>query len=295
MRLLLILILLLAGCARGPATPAPELGVVTQPAPEQVAMPLPAAERVVGQLSSAADTAFDVESLPQVSGTLTQDLELSGRVLLVDDLRVPAGRTLHIAAGTTLYVRPAESTKIDPEYLSPLTEILVQGELDITGTSQEPVEFLPLDPLDPVADNEPLWAGITVAAGGQAQLSGVFISRADSALLVSGSAQISDSRIRGSRYGLTAQHHGSLHVQGVQVSGGETGLFCWGGALLQLSDSTIENQDEEGLLLGDGCDAGFSGLSLFDSNVGIAAAVQPEGVTYKGAGIPFRRLFGDGR
>src|SRR5512138_1806196 len=70
-----------------------------------------------------------------VAGVITTDTVWQGDVTLQDDILVPAGVTLTIRPGTIVRVASAESTKTDPEFLTPLTEITVRGTLKVDGTS----------------------------------------------------------------------------------------------------------------------------------------------------------------
>ena len=62
----------------------------------------------------------------EISGVVNGDMQLSGRVVLAGDMLVPVGSRLTIAAGTVVTVRPSAATKIDPEFLSSQTELLVR-------------------------------------------------------------------------------------------------------------------------------------------------------------------------
>src|SRR5512137_1641041 len=73
------------------------------------------------------------------AAVLTTDTVWQGEVRLDEDVLVPAGVTLTVAPGTRITVSAAESTKTDPEYLSPLAEITVRGILRVTGTRERPV------------------------------------------------------------------------------------------------------------------------------------------------------------
>ena len=67
-----------------------------------------------------------------------------GEVVLKEDLLVPRGVTLTVRAGTVVKVLASESTKTDPEFLSPLTEITVRGTIRVEGTAAAPVRRQPL-------------------------------------------------------------------------------------------------------------------------------------------------------
>ncbi|ORJ61585.1 hypothetical protein [Geothermobacter hydrogeniphilus] len=211
--------------------------------------------------------------LPRLSGVIHGQVEVSGEMVLADDLRIPAGSSLTFAPGSLVWVRPAESTKIFPEYLSSLTEILVRGTLRISGNRQNPVRFLPLQPLDPVADGDPLWAGIELLPGAVASLSGFELRRADVGLLVQqAEVSLSGGRLTGCRYGLLLQEGARLTAERMDVRQGEVGLFCSGDAVLALSDSSFSLMDEEGLYLDRQCTVRLRQVVSRDNDVGLVAA-----------------------
>src|SRR5512138_3010820 len=107
---------------------------------------------------------------------LTADTVWQNEVLLSEDLLVPAGVTLTLRPGTTVRVAAAESTKTDPEYISPLTEITVRGRLKIEGTPRAPVRLIP----DGGRETGE-WAGVLID-GGEADISNCIINGAESAI-----------------------------------------------------------------------------------------------------------------
>lgn len=137
--------------------------------------------------------------LPVHAKTLVTDTVWEGTIELADDLLVPAGITLIIKPGTTVLVATAESTKTDPEYLSPLTEITVRGRLLANGTSQHPIRFIAKDRQLPGS-----WAGILLD-GGDIALSHASVGTADTGLyLFSGSARLSNCTLQGNQTGIVA-------------------------------------------------------------------------------------------
>ena len=72
---------------------------------------------------------------------LVEDTLWQGEVRMEEDVLVAPGVTLTIAAGTRIVVQPADNTKIDPEYLSHQTELLIRGRLLVNGTDAGRVSF----------------------------------------------------------------------------------------------------------------------------------------------------------
>ena len=129
---------------------------------------------------------------------LTEDTLWQGEVTLSDDLLVPSGITLTIAPGTIIIINPAESTKIDPEYISHYAEILVRGSLRANGTVLQPVSFQ----LGKTGEGDDRWAGIIVDHG-EAFLTGSEIRDAEAGIyVVNGKLEMNGSKISGNRYEL---------------------------------------------------------------------------------------------
>ena len=196
-----------------------------------------------------ACTAALPPALPQqeLSGVISSDRTLSGELLLTGDLLILPDRTLTLQPGTTVRVRKAESTKIDPEYLSSLTEILVRGNLLAEGTADAPIIFLP--ETAPGA-GEIVWAGITLDHSPASSLRHLRIEGAEQGILsISSSPQLAENTIYNCRYGLVVQGPGSAGIYNNQIKAGEGGLFVLAGASPEVVGNRITAQVEEGLFV----------------------------------------------
>lgn len=152
-----------------------------------------------------------------------------------EDVLVPAGVTLTVAAGTRILVQPADNTKIDPEYLSHQTELLVRGRLLVNGTNGDRVRFL--------AEGEPAasrWAGIIVD-GGEAHLHGADVQDGEAAVtVVAGKAELDSCRLTGNRYGLVAQSgQAGLTASATVIEKNDYGLMAFDGASLELTGGSV--------------------------------------------------------
>lgn len=147
---------------------------------------------------------------------------------------MPEGITLTVRAGTIVRFISAESTKTDPEYASPLTELTVRGTLKVEGTEKAPVEFSGID------DKAGSWAGIIIDQG-IADIQSCRIRNADTALAVNdGVANIRDSVIKDNRYGVVAQGKSAdVKLASSRISDNEYGLFAFQGARLSSKGSVI--------------------------------------------------------
>lgn len=132
------------------------------------------------------------------AAVIATDTVWQNEVSVTEDTLVPQGVTLTVRPGTVIKVSPAESTKTDPEFISPLTEITVRGRIKVEGSAEAPVRFLSSEP---GKGNE--WAGILID-GGEASFRNCFISGADSALyLIDATVAATDMTLADNRYGAT--------------------------------------------------------------------------------------------
>lgn len=188
----------------------------------------------------------------EVAGVVNNDLTLFGEVLLTGDLLVLPGRTLTLQPGTTVRVRRAESTKIDPEYLSSFTEILIRGRLVAAGTADEPIVFLPERELK---SGEVGWAGIILDQAGRSTLAYARIEGAEQGVLaIAGSPSLTKNTIFNCRYGIVAQSTEGAAIYSNHIEAGEGGIFLLAGADGEIAGNRITGQIEEGLFV----DAGSS-------------------------------------
>lgn len=181
------------------------------------------------------------------SGRISQDAVWEGEILIEGDILVPAGTSLRILPGTSLRIREAESTRIDPEYLSSATEILVRGRLLVEGRSDAPVRFLPQGSAEA---GEPAWAGIIFDRSGSGTLRFAVIESAEAGVYILGSSPgILNSVFRGCRYGILVQGRSAALISQNLIEGGEGGIFLWRGVKAHLLGNLIQNNGEEGLFI----------------------------------------------
>ena len=183
----------------------------------------------------------------ELSGVISSDLTLRGEVLLTGDLLILPGRTLTLQPGTTVRVRKSESTKIDPEYLSSSTEILVRGRLQAAGTAGAPISFLPETPGNA---GEVVWAGIILDRAAGSIISHARIEGAEQGILaIAAAPQLLDNTIDNCRYGIVLQGPGSAAIYNNRIEAGEGGLFVLAGAGGDIVGNRITGQVEEGLFV----------------------------------------------
>ncbi|HSH13072.1 MAG TPA: right-handed parallel beta-helix repeat-containing protein, partial [Desulfurivibrionaceae bacterium] len=166
---------------------------------------------------------------------LVEDTLWQGEVRMEEDVLVPTGVTLTIAAGTRVLVQPADNTKIDPEYLSHQTELLVRGRLLVKGGEGGRVKFL--------AEGGPApsrWAGFIVD-GGETVLAGLDLQDADAALtVIAGRAGLEDCRLAGNRYGVVAQsEQAKVAATATIIEKNDYGVMLFDGAAVSLTDGSV--------------------------------------------------------
>ncbi|MBW6512072.1 MAG: right-handed parallel beta-helix repeat-containing protein [Desulfuromonadaceae bacterium] len=187
----------------------------------------------------------DMQTLPRYSGTLTGITEWRDELLIAGDVRIPVGSQLIIHPGTRIYIRAAQGTKIDPEFLSSATELLIQGELRISGSTAQPVVFTPLEVPDGTAYG---WAGIELLGATRSQIVGTELRNAETGILcVSSSPLIKDNHLSGCRYGIIAQLGSAPVIRDNLIESGEGGIFCWRSSAPVLVGNRITGQQEEGI------------------------------------------------
>ncbi|BCR05345.1 hypothetical protein DESUT3_24140 [Desulfuromonas versatilis] len=234
-------------------------GCAVSRAPEPGGLAAPAAQ------SPAGPAREPLEAVGVLSGLTVW----SGEVVLVGDVLVPRGSTLRILAGTTVRVRYDDSTKIDPEYLSSDTELLVRGALEIAGTDQEPVRFIP----EGAPEGEAVaWAGVLLDRAEPSVIEGAEIARAETGILCIGTSPlVRGSRILGCRYGVVAQQGSSPQIRDNLIAEGEGGIFCWRGSSPQVQGNRVTGNDEEGIFADGDSRPALEGNRVSGNAIGLAA------------------------
>jgi parallel beta helix pectate lyase-like protein len=205
------------------------------------------------------------------AGVITTDTVWQGEVALQDDILVPAGVTLTIRQGTIVRVASAESTKTDPEFLSPLTEITVRGTLKVDGTANAPVLFSAAG-----EKKAGSWAGIVVD-GGTAILKSCRVMHAESALyVVDGIVRLADSELKDNRYGIAALGaKSSMTVTATKITENDYGIFNLKEAKIDIRDCTVRDNRKKDLYAGS--------FKEYSEQLSYTA----------GADLPVSRLYGD--
>jgi parallel beta-helix repeat protein len=176
------------------------------------------------------------------AAVLSSDTVWAGEVSVSEDILVPAGVTLTIMPGTIIKVALSDSTKMEPEYMSPLTEITIRGKLSAEGTKGSPVSFLRAE-----GDGAGGWSGIIID-GGTVHLKSCTIQDAETGVYaLKGVLLVEDSVIRKNHYGLVAGgKETSAVIRNSLVTENDYGLLSLSGARTDTGGSVIrENKKKD--------------------------------------------------
>lgn len=159
----------------------------------------------------------------------------SGDITISEDVMVPPGVTLTIRPGSTVTVKRSESTKTDPEFISPLHEVMVRGRLLIQGTKEKPVL------LRGETTEKESWGGIILADGGSLEAHHAVLRNAEAGISVfSGTAAIDRSIITDCRSGIVAASPlSSLNVADSSIIGNDYGVELIGAPSTRLASTAI--------------------------------------------------------
>lgn len=207
---------------------------------------------------------------------ITENTHWQGVVELQDDILIPAGLTLTVAAGTVIRVNPAESSKIDPEYMSHRTEILVRGSLLVDGTAENRVVFS-----SGSNEESDYWAGIIID-GGQARINHADLGEAETGVTVfSGAAVLNYCRLKNNHYGLVGQGaNSSLKINATIVAENDYGVLVLDKSLYSADQaSSVRDNIKHDL---------FSSISSGADipRISYGAPDLPLSVTYKDEALP---------
>lgn len=153
------------------------------------------------------------------AAVITTDTVWQNEQLVSEDTLIPAGVTLTVRPGTLVKISPAESTKTDPEFISPLTEIIIRGKISIEGTPEAPVRFTNAEP-----GKGGEWAGLIIDRG-DAAVNSCEIAGADSAIyLLDARIEAANITLSGNRYGVTVVGNSKAVINNSKISGNDYGL-----------------------------------------------------------------------
>lgn len=160
----------------------------------------------------------------------------NGDITISEDTLIPPGVTLTIRPGSRITVKRSESTKTEPEFISPLHEVMVRGRLLIEGTKEKPVLFRG------ESTEKDAWGGIVLADGGVLEAKQVVIRNAEAGIWVfsGGEAAVDRSVITDCRSGIVAASpRSSLTVTDSTISDNDYGVELIGSPSAKFTSSSI--------------------------------------------------------
>jgi parallel beta-helix repeat protein len=172
---------------------------------------------------------------PAQSKVLKSDTTWSGEISVDQDILVPEGITLTVLPGTVIRIMTSESTKTEPEFLSPQTEITVRGTLKADGKKGSKVTFIS------GGDKKSSWAGIIVD-GGRINMRYSVVRDAETGVdLIKGHVFLKETLLTNNRYGLTVQGRDTeVFLDAVKVEENDYGIFLLNGAKIDNRGSIIK-------------------------------------------------------
>ncbi len=176
-----------------------------------------------------------------LNGVIGRDTLWEGYVTINDDILVPAGVTLTIKEGCTIYVKQKTLSRVSPQFISEKTEIHILGSLLVNGTPEKRTVFL---------GKQKEWAGIILRNGASLNMSYANIQGAETALYVlGGEAELNNVKFTGNRAGIIVQGSGSVLAKRSWFIKNDKALAVFGGKL-RLEDSLVEHNTEMGVWRG---------------------------------------------
>lgn len=177
------------------------------------------------------------------SAVISADTVWEKEISVTEDLLIPTGVTLTLRPGTIVKVSPADTTKTDPEFISPLTEITVRGRIIIEGDVNAQVILTSTE-----AGKGAEWAGILID-GGEALVKNCSISRADSALyLINAKLTALNVTLTENRHGTTLiGKNSSAIIKNSRINNNDYGLVIITDAEPTLTGTTITGNRKKDL------------------------------------------------
>ena len=174
----------------------------------------------------------------KAGGIISGSTSWKGDVLVTSGVLVEKGAALTIAPGTTVRVKTAVTSKTDPEFLSPFTEITVRGRLNAEGTPKNPISFISAD--------GGKWAGIQVD-GGTARIGNAKVENAETGLYcIRCKAKVQKSAFSSDDYGVVLYGtKPAVSLDDVRIEGGREGLLLLGNPLLKKKNVVLKSNEEE--------------------------------------------------
>ncbi|MCX7770629.1 MAG: right-handed parallel beta-helix repeat-containing protein [Proteobacteria bacterium] len=195
-------------------------------------------------------------------GILNKNTIWKGTITIEKDLLIPQNVELKIEKGTKILLKRSESTRTEPIFLQPETEILVRGKLYATGNKNKPILFISgekeVSPKD--------WGGL-VLDGGRIELSNVIIKDASTAILaIDGNIKITDCIFENNNYGFVALENSQGSLENCIIKKNKSGIIINNDKIILKNIKVTEN--EEGMIIKK-INGKSSGFEIFRNDTGL--------------------------
>ncbi|TNF45190.1 hypothetical protein EP232_06340, partial [bacterium] len=192
---------------------------------------------------STASSAMAEEAVT-LGAVVTEDMTLSGEILISEDVLIPEGVTLTLLSGAQVLIVPSEGTRTDPQFLTTETEIMVHGSLLVP---RGPVSFRSRG-----STARGTWGGITMASDtARAAFTRTTIEGAETALMVlAGEAVVAKSIFRNNEVGIASGPAAKVTLQSNRYIGNGIGTVTLNndGSDLRGPGDRFEDNEEDTLI-----------------------------------------------
>lgn len=176
-------------------------------------------------------------------GILTTNTVWDGNVVVEKDLLIPENITLSVMAGTKIFIEKSESSRTEPIFLLPETEIMVRGKMILKGEKGKTINLISAEKNPSQKD----WGGIVVD-GGYIDLNYSNIKNAYAAITVlDGTVNIKEAIFSENNMGLLMLEKGKGIVENIEIKNNKTGIIINNGNL-KLNNILVEN-NEDGMIV----------------------------------------------
>lgn len=184
-----------------------------------------------------------VENQNVYGGIINKNLVWKNVVVIEKDVLIPEGINVIIEPGTKILINKSETTRTEPIFLQPETEILVRGKLIAKGLTNKPIFFISSEKDISKKD----WGGIVID-GGSFELSKGIIKNASTAItLINGNIDIKETIIDDNNYGIVLLENGKGSISNCIIKNNKSAMII-DNKNITLKNIKISN-NEEGLII----------------------------------------------
>ncbi len=206
-----------------------------------------------------------------VEGVIAKNTVWQSTVEVNKDVLVLPGVTLTIKPGAIVRFKRRRRGRVEPRFLFPEVELLVQGTLLAEGTEEKPILFTSAKDKPELGD----WAGIIFdnTDNSSSIIKRCRIEFAKTAVFcIASSPAIESNTITHNQYGVVCQRGAAPQISGNEIAHGEVGIASWDGSSPKILDNYIHHQEQAGFLWGRGSTPLLEHNIIEDNRYGIFGA-----------------------